>query len=117
MSAIKDPYDITDDHLIMHILANLPREYAVMMTQLYQVMGEKTLTVQKLCTQLKMIYITLKKANNWGDVDTVPNVHHVTPKKSFKGKCPTCRKHGHKSADCWEKEKNASKCPPGWNPL
>ena len=60
-------HDITNDHLIMHVLANLPKEYAVMMMQLYQVLGERKLTVQKLCTQLKLFYTTLKKANNWSD--------------------------------------------------
>ena len=34
-------HNITDDHLIMHILANSPKECAVMMTQLYQVLCEK----------------------------------------------------------------------------
>ena len=38
-------HDIMDDHFKMHILANLPKEYAVMMTQLYEVLGEKKLTV------------------------------------------------------------------------
>ena len=100
----------------MHILVNLPREYAVIMTQLYQVLGEKKLTVQKLHTQLNLFYTALKKANNWINPDTVLNVQHFTLKKSFKGKCTTCRKQGHKSVDCWEKEKNASKQPPGWTP-
>ena len=109
--------DITDNHLIMHILANLQKEYAVMTMVLYQVLGEKKLTVQKLCTQLKLFYITLKNANNWSDPDTALNVQHFTLKKSFKGKCSTCGKQGHKSVDCWEKEKNASKWPPGWTPL
>ena len=94
---------------------NLPKEYAVMMTQLYWVFGEKMLTVQKLCTQLKILYTTLKKANNWGDMGTVLNVQNFTPKKPFKGKCSTCGKQGHKSVHCWEKERIASKCPPGWN--
>ena len=110
-------HDITDDHLIMHVLVNLPKEHAVMMMQLYQLLGEKKLIVQKLHTQLKMFYTPLKKANNWGDMDTVLNVQNFTLKKSFNRKCSTCRKQGHKSADCWEKEKNASKHPPGWNPL
>ena len=83
-------HDITDDQLIMHILANLLKEYAVMTMQLYQVLGEKKLTVQKLCTELKMFYTTLKKANIWGDMDTVLNVQNFTPKKPFKGKCSTC---------------------------
>ena len=39
-------HDITDDHLIMHMLANLPKENAVMTMQLYQVLGEKKLRVQ-----------------------------------------------------------------------
>ena len=95
-------HNITDDHLIMHILANLLKEYAVITMQLYQVFGEEKKAVQKLCTQLKLFYSTLKKANNWSDLDTVLNVQHFTPKKSFKGKCSTCRKQGHKSADCWE---------------
>ena len=67
-------HDITDNHLIMDILVNLLKEYTVMTMQLYQELGEKKLTVQKLCTQLKMSYTTLKKANNWGDMDTVLNV-------------------------------------------
>ena len=93
-------HDITDDHLIMHVLVNLPKEYGVMMMQLYQVLGEKKLTVQKRHTHLKMFYTPLKKANNWGDMDTVLNVQNFTLKKSFNGKCSTCRKQGHKSADC-----------------
>lgn len=32
----------------------------------------------------------------------------------FKGKCNHCGKIGHKEADCWEKEKNASKRPKSW---
>ena len=48
--------DITDDHLIMNILVNLPKEYAVRMMQVYQVLGEKKLTVEKLCPQLKLFY-------------------------------------------------------------
>ena len=109
-------HDITDIHLIMHVLANLPKEYAVMMMQLYQVLGEHKLTVQKLHTQLKLFYTTLKKANNWSDPDPALNVQLFTLKKSFKGKCSICRKQGHKIADCSEKEKNASKHPPGWKP-
>ena len=98
-------HDITDDHLIMHVLVNLPKEYTVMTMQLYQVLGENKLTVQKLHTQLKLFYTTLKKANNWSIPDTVLNVQHLTLKISFKGKWLTCRKQGHKSAVCWEKEK------------
>ena len=96
-------HDITHDHLIMHILVNLLKEYAVMMTQLYQVLGEKKLTVQKLCTQLKLFYTTLKEVNNLCNPDTALNVQHLTLKKSFKGKCSKCRKQGHKSVDCWER--------------
>ena len=84
---------ITDDNLIM---VNLPKEYAVVMMQLYQVLGEKRLTVQKLHTQLKLLYTTLKKAKNWGDLDTALNVQHYIPKKSFSGKCSTCGKQGQK---------------------
>ena len=87
-----------------------------MMMELYQVFGEKKLTVQKLCTQLELFYTTLKKANNWSNLDTVLNVQNYTLKKSFTGKCSTCGKQGHKSVDCWEKEKNASKQPQGWTP-
>ena len=108
-------HDITDNHLIMHVLLNLPKEYAVMTMHLYQVLGKK-LTVQKLHTQLKMFYTTLKKANNWGHTDTVLNVQTFTLKKSFKGKCLTCGKQGHNSADCWEKENNVSNHPSVWNP-
>ena len=43
-------HDTTDDNLNLHVLANILNEHAVMTTQLYQVLGEKTLTVQKLCT-------------------------------------------------------------------
>ena len=43
-------HDITDDHLIIPILANLLKEYAIMMMQLSQVLGEKKLTVQKICS-------------------------------------------------------------------
>ena len=88
----------------MHILANLLKEYDVMTMHLYQVLGKKKLTVQKLHTQLKMFYTTSKKANNWGDTDTALNVQNFTSKKSFKGKCSTCGKQGHKSADSLEKE-------------
>ena len=95
-------HDIIDNHLKMHILVNLLKEYAVMTMQLYQVLGKKKLTVQKLHTQLKMFYTTLKKANSWGDMDTVLNVQNYMLKKSVKGKCSTCRKQGHKSADCWD---------------
>ena len=62
-------HDITDDNLRMLILANLLKEYAVMTMELYQVLGGKKLTVQKLHTQLKVVYTTLKKANNWSDLD------------------------------------------------
>ena len=110
-------HNITDDHSIMHVLVNLLKEYAVMTMQLYQVLGEKKLTVQKLCTHLKLFYTTLKEANNWGDLDTVQNVQHLTLKKSFEGECSTCRQQGHESADCCGKEKNTSKCPLGWNAL
>ena len=34
-------HNITDDHLIMHVLTNLLKEYTVMTMQLYQVLGEK----------------------------------------------------------------------------
>ena len=85
-------HNITYDHLIMHVLVNILKEYAVMMTQLYQVLGEKKLTEQKWHTQLKLFYTTLKKANNFSDLDTALNVQHFTLKKSFKGKCSTCRK-------------------------
>ena len=98
-------HNITDNRLVMPVLDNLPKEYTVMIIQLPQVLGEKNLTVQKLCTQLKLFYTTLKKANNWSNPDTALNRQHFTPKKSFKGKCSACRKHGHKSADCGEKEK------------
>ena len=94
-------HDITDNHIIMHVLANLLKEYAVMTMQLYQVLGEKKLTVQELHTQLKLLYTTLKKANNWSDPDTVLNVQHLTLKRLYKGKCSMCRKQGHKSVDCW----------------
>ena len=39
-------HDIIDNHLKMHILVNLLKEYAVMTMQLYQVLGKKKLTVQ-----------------------------------------------------------------------
>ena len=106
-------HDITNDHLIMRKLANLLKEYAVMMMQLYQVLGEKKLTVQNLCTQLKLLYTTLKNANNCSNSDTVLSVQQFMLKKPFRGKCSTCGRQGHNSADYWEKEKNASKWPPG----
>ena len=93
-------HNITDDHLTMHVLANLLKEYAVMTMQLYELLGEKKLRVQKLHTQLKLFYTTLKKANNWSSLDTALNLQHSIPKKSFKGKCSTCRKQGHNSMDC-----------------
>ena len=35
-------------------------------------------------------------------------------KKKFKGTCQLCGKRGHKSADCWENEKNKDKRPPNF---
>ena len=35
-------------------------------------------------------------------------------KKRNKNKCNLCGKRGHKEADCWTKESNASKRPAGW---
>ena len=102
-------HDITDYHSIMHILANLLKEYDVMTMHLYQVLGKKKLTVQKLHTQLRMFYTTSKKANNWGDTDTALNVQNFTPKKSFKGKCSTCRKQGHKVQTLWENRRMLQK--------
>jgi hypothetical protein len=32
-------------------------------------------------------------------------------KKQFKGKCRLCGTKGHKAADCWDNDKNKSKCP------
>ena len=49
--------DITDDHLIMNKLVNLPKEYAVRMMQVYQVLGEKKLTVENYV--LNLSYSTL----------------------------------------------------------
>ena len=43
----------------MHVLANLLNEYSVMTMQLFQVLGEKKLIVQKLHTQLKLFFTTL----------------------------------------------------------
>ena len=35
--------------------------------------------------------------------------------KQFKGRCRNCGKIGHKGADCWDLEENASKRPTNWN--
>jgi hypothetical protein len=32
-------------------------------------------------------------------------------KKQFKGECRVCGAKGHKATDCWDNEKNRSKCP------
>jgi hypothetical protein len=35
----------------------------------------------------------------------------LTEKGKFKGKCHNCRKVGHRAADCWDDDANASKSP------
>ena len=47
-------HHISDGHFIMHALANLPREYAIMSTQLYATLSKGTLTIQETWKQLMM---------------------------------------------------------------
>ena len=84
-----------------------------MTMQLYQVLGKKKLTVQKLHTQVKMFYTSLKKANNWGDLDTALNVQNFTLMKSFMGKCSTRRKQGHKVQIVGKKRRMCPNVPHG----
>ena len=48
------------------------------------------------------------------DEDTEKALAAKQFKRPFKGMCNTCGKQGHKSADCWENEKNKSKRPANW---
>ena len=83
------------------------------MTPLKQKLTEEKLKLKELKSQLKMMYASLKKANEWSSEEIALAASGDKPKfkKKFKGTCYNCGKQGHKGPDCWEKEKNKDKRP------
>jgi len=108
-------YVIDQEDYIEHILDSLLAEYDATIKSLLKdisIFGFLDLDEVKEHVRAKHSRICKHKGiEPWTaeNEDTEKALTAKQGKRPFKGMCNTCGKHGHKSAGCWENEKNESK--------
>ena len=105
---------LDEDYQIMHILANLPREYSSVVEQVK--IDRRTtsalITMDEVKKRLKERYLQLNREHGWSEDEMALNVNSGNNQnknikkgrkgKYFKGRCNHCGKFGHKKADSWD---------------
>jgi hypothetical protein len=109
MAALDAKYEKSDQEIMAHTFAHLPKVYESTIDALQNNGKKNTLEELKkgLTTKWKALYGKNNKGKSTKTEDGVEEALHVETKKNnfkkkFKGDCRTCGKQGHKSVDCWK---------------
>ena len=91
-------YPITDLHLMIHVLHNIPEQYYLVVKADEKLLSDanNSLTIKTLKTDLHDKWVRLGLRNRTHEVE---GEAFIGPKQ-FKGRCNNCGKWGHKAADC-----------------
>ena len=106
-------YEIEIEDYIEHILESLPVEYDAIIESLHKDLNScGFLDLDEVKEQVRSRHSTICKHKGIDpqtaeDEDTEKALAAKQFKRPFKGMCNTCGKQGHKSADCWENDKNS----------
>ena len=101
LEATKSGEKISDDRLLIHIMANMPDGYSEVITTVEGRLDDTTnpLTLEQLEQQLRSFY--KRKFSSEAKTDEV-----ALFAGGFKGTCRICGKIGHKARDCPDRNKN-----------
>jgi hypothetical protein len=112
MLAINIKYEKSDQEIITHVFAHLPRLYESTVKAICN-NGKKN-TLEEVKKGLTTKWKTYFGKNNKGkfklldyDIEEALNVDESKKnnfKKKIKGDCCNCGKQGHKVVDCWQKK-------------
>ena len=114
-------YQVSDNHLMIHILLNLPEEYDTLVETMEKELNNSTdpLTIEGMKERLHAKWERMNRRNGDDNDDDENNEEALFMaknneikgealfgKKQFKGRCRICGKIGHKGADCFLNPKN-----------
>ena len=97
--------NLSDEDVMEQVINNLPRSYDIVTIPMAKRIGARSnpLTINELRDELNLRFENLggNRSNDDGNSDET-----ALFAGGFKGKCHNCGKHGHKSRDCPDKNKN-----------
>ena len=97
---------IEDDDMILHILNNLPKEYATTIEICEEDLSINKLDLETLRARLRSKYQRYQREKTESKTEPVA----LIGQRQYKGLgCNHCGKPGHASKDCWELEENKKK--------
>jgi hypothetical protein len=108
-------FEITNDKMMQHIIYNIKcKGYETVIFNLKRDLEYKTVTLdlERVKDEIRQVFGSFSKAKT---AETALTAGKRNPKK-FKGTCQTCGAKGHKSAVCWDNEKNKDKRPAWYKP-
>jgi hypothetical protein len=103
-----------------HIIYNLkPKLYEITVAVVKREMNDpkNVPNLNNLKRDIRQIYTSSKSTNVTTDKSGEMMLAAIQPKgkskfkKQFKGECHLCGAKGHKTADCWDNDKNKAKIP------
>ena len=116
-------YTVTDNHLMIHVLHNIPKEYDTLVEAMERDLNDASdpLTIEGMKERLHSKWERLNRRNGNDDDDKsddkmdlfmlddddIRGEAHFS-RKQFKGRCRICGKIGHKGRDCFQNPKNQS---------
>jgi len=106
MDAVNISGKMGDLDFIIHVLANLPEEYEVVVQGLEDRLEDPSTapTVEQIRTKLNARYKRLIGQTEKSEEEKA----FAAFRKQFKGTCNTCGKYGHKGVDCPDRKENNS---------
>lgn len=104
IKGINPKAEISDEDLMVHIIANLPKPYSEFITSIENDLEQSTVTVtlDQLLSRMRNFY--RRKFYSEGYVKDSDEV----ALSAFKGTCRSCGTYGHKASDCKKKGSNQS---------
>ena len=95
--------EISDEDLMVHIIANLPKQYSEFITAIENDLEQSTvtMTLENLLSRMRNYY----RRKFYSENVSVKESDEVAL-SAFKGTCRSCGTYGHKAADCKKKEKD-----------
>jgi hypothetical protein len=95
---------ISDEDFLIKILSSLPEEYTTVADLLHKDLSDNKLDLAHLKAELDAKYKRFMKMRPAQPTEQALVAHNT--KRQFKGRCHTCGRYGHKSAECKERKNN-----------
>ena len=94
--------EISDEDLMVHIIANLPKQYSEFITAIENDLEQSTvtMTLENLLSRMRNYY----RRKFYSENVSVKESDEVAL-SAFKGTCRSCGTYGHKAADCKKERK------------